>query len=84
MDIIDISDPSAPSELGRRAVSADLHTAVVSEDVAYLADGGSVQAIDVSGPINPVGIAMDSSDNIYVADAGNYRVQIFKIEILEI
>jgi hypothetical protein len=39
---------------------------------SYSGDGGAATSAAVN---NPIGIAIDSSDNVYIADTGNNRVR---------
>ncbi|MDO8727668.1 MAG: hypothetical protein Q7J35_16510 [Candidatus Methanoperedens sp.] len=50
-----------------------------SSDGTFLTQWGSA-GTGVSQFSNPLGIAVDSSGNVYVADSGNRRIQKFKLQ----
>lgn len=54
LQIIDVSDPANPTELGSLDMGNPVIRVFVSGNTAYIVDGSSLQIIDVSGPTNPI------------------------------
>jgi hypothetical protein len=54
LQIIDVSNPSAPVRRGGYDTSGNALDVCVSGDLAYVADGYGLQIIDVSNPAAPV------------------------------
>jgi hypothetical protein len=79
--LIDVSDPTSPTELGSYDTPGFSVAVAISDDLALVSDGGGgVQLLDVSNPANPApaggydttGFAWHSvvmSDHVYVADS---------------
>lgn len=75
MRIYDISNPAAPLQLVNPTVSFGGLAIAVEGSVAYLAAGGSLQAVDVSDPVHPTAISAlfhsRLEDAEHVAVSGN-------------
>lgn len=87
--VIDLSDPTAPVELGRTPVVDRWSIAASGDRVAVGGYGGEIQIVDVSDPTSPVVVAEDSlsaavqdlamsGDLVYVAN-NELGVRIFDI-----
>lgn len=76
MLVIDISDPSDPSEVGRLTTSSVVNDIALAGNYAYVADGeNGLVVVDITNPALPtiVGAYAYSSGSAYgVALAGNY------------
>jgi hypothetical protein len=62
--VLDVSDPAAPSELGRSVALPDfVHDVAVSQGHAYLATGwGGLLVLDVSDPASPLIVGQYQAD----------------------
>jgi hypothetical protein len=82
--IVDISNPSAPEEIGFYVTGNSTYGIAVDSHYAYLADGaGGLQIIDISNPTNPQKISSYSTPTsaygielkgnyVYIVDRGQY------------
>jgi hypothetical protein len=89
--IIDVSNPSSPTEVGFLDTPGWAYSVAVSGSVAYVADGdGGLRVIDVSDPSNPVelgfydtpgspGDIVIEAGYAYVADGGSGGLRVFDI-----
>jgi hypothetical protein len=92
LQVIDISDPEAPSFAGSCATPGSARGVAISGDYAYVADYGTgLQVIDISDPMAPAlvgsyyapggyarGVAI-SGDYAYMADGGSNGLQVIDI-----
>lgn len=95
IDIMDISDPSCPDNVGSYDTPSKAWDTYVSGDYAYIADGKKLQILDVSNPLHPFYVGSwpshDYYDNNYIRDVnvigdhayvlGSKRCCIFVLDI---
>lgn len=75
LEVVDISDPANPIELGKVLTPAVVNGVAVSGSYAYVADGGGgLRIIDVSTPSSPfeVGFFDTGGEAMSVAVSGSY------------
>jgi hypothetical protein len=54
--VMDISDPTAPTEVGFHAMSRPAWSVTVEGNIAYVAAGDGLHILDISNPVAPIGI----------------------------
>jgi len=69
LEIIDVSNPSIPSVLGRYNATGEAYGVAVSGDTVYVAYfGGNFHIIDVSDPVSPSRLNIDTNKVYYSRD----------------
>jgi len=84
--VIDISDPSTPSQVAVIQGSGSPEETIIKDDYAYIAAGG-LKIVDISNPLSPVEVWNDADnttgldvDGIYLFDAAGLNgLKIFDI-----
>ena len=84
LDVVDVSTPSAPVEVGSLEIGGRLYEIAVSGGFAYVTSGLGLHFIDVSSPSAPVEVAFlsgvsggsvaVSSNYVYLAGGGLYVI----------
>ncbi len=65
--ILDISDVTSPSEVGRVTVSSEIYDIVISDNYAYVANGGNgVTIVDISTSFSPSIVGTYSTEDSFV------------------
>jgi len=87
LEIIDISDPTNPVEVGQVVDTGNAYSVFVSGNYAYVADNtDGLEIIDISDPTNPVevGQVVDTGSARGVFVSGNYAYVVDNTDGLEI